>query len=297
MKGGTLDVSVRVANHGMANVDIMNIQVKSGSQVLSSSAFEASLASGQSDTFYIGVPLDEDLSTCQDLTVTVSASGYEEKTSTDNTASFSLRLSDVSVEGAVASSDGGTTQAKALVVNRGQTALGDLTVKLYDSDSTTVLATQNVSAPASGEGTFVTFQLAQEMENNRFLTVEATAAGLEPLEENLASNNSSIAVVKGPKAEGFTLTAYAIAGTDGRISAVSTVQNTTQEEMHYALYFAAYDTDGKLLASRILANQVTAAGAESLGQVDFDSIEAAYVRVFALDGAYVPLTEAAECPV
>ena len=297
VKGGTLDVSVRVANHGMANVDIMNIQVKSGSQVLSSSAFEASLASGQSDTFYIGVPLDEDLSTCQDLTVTVSASGYEEKTSTDNTASFSLRLSDVSVEGAVASSDGGTTQVKALVVNRGQTALGDLTVKLYDSDGTTVLATQNVSAPASGEGTFVTFQLAQEMENNRFLTVEATAAGLEPLEENLASNNSSVAVVKGPKAEGFTLTAYAIAGTDGRISAVSTVQNTTQEEMHYALYFAAYDTDGKLLASRILANQVTAAGAESLGQVDFDSIEAAYVRVFALDGAHVPLTEAAECPV
>ena len=300
VKDGTLDVSVRVANHGMANADIMNIQVKSGNQILSSSAFEASLASGQSDMFYISVPLGENLSACQDLTVTVSASGYVDQTPEDNTASFSLRLSDVSVEGAVASSDGASTQVKALVVNRGQTALGQLTVNLYDSDGTTLLDTQTVAAPACGEGTFVTFQLAhQGMENNHFLTVEATAAGLEPLEENLASNNSSIAVVKGPKAEGVTLTAYAIAEADGSISAVSTVQNTTQEEIHYSLYFAAYRADGKLLASQILADQVIAAGAESLGQVDFYSPEAAYVRVFVLDDTYTyaPLTEAAECPV
>lgn len=297
VKGGTLDIPVRVANHGMANVDIVNIQVKSGSQVLSSSAFEASLASGHSDIFYISVPLGEDPSTRRDLTVTVSASGYTDRTPEDNAASFSLRLSDVSVEGAVASSDGSSTQVKALVVNRGQTDLGDLTVKLYDSADATLLATQTVAAPATGEGTFVTFQLARGMENNRFLTVEATAEGLEPLEENLASNNTSIAVVKGPKAEAFTLAAYAIAGTDGNISAVSTVQNTTQEEVHYSLYFAAYRADGKLLTCQLLADQVTGTGAQSLSQVDFYSPEAAYVRVFVLDDTYTPLAEAAECPV
>lgn len=275
----------------------MNIQVKSGSQVLSSSAFEASLASGQSDIFYISVPLGEDPSTRRDLTVTVSAAGYTDRTSEDNTASFSLRLSDVSVEGAVASSDGASTQVKALVVNRGQTDLGDLTVKLYDSAGATLLATQTVTAPASGEGTFVTFQLAQGMENNRFLTVEATAEGLEPLEENLASNNTSIAVVKGPRTEACVLSASAVAGSGGKVSVIASVQNSTQEEKQYSLYFAVYRADGKLLDSQVLADQVTAAGVQNLGQVDFYSTEAAYVRVFVLDDTYAPLTEAAECPV
>lgn len=297
VKGGTLDIPVRVANHGMANVDVVNIQVKSGSQVLSSSAFEASLASGQSDIFYISVPLGEDPSTRRDLTVTVSAAGYTDRTPEDNSASFSLRLSDVSVEGAVASSDGASTQVKALVVNRGQTDLGDLTVKLYDSAGATLLATQTVTAPASGEGTFVTFQLAQGMENNRFLTVEATAEGLEPLEENLASNNTSIAVVKGPRTEACVLSASAVAGSGGKVSVIASVQNSAQEEKQYSLYFAVYRADGKLLDSQVLADQVTAAGAQNLSQVDFYSPEAAYVRVFALDDTYTPLAEAAECPV
>lgn len=298
VKGGTLDIQVQVANRGMANVDILNIQVKNNGRILNSAAFDASLSSGQSDCFYISLPLGADLTAYQDLTVTVSASGYPyDKTPEDNTASFSLRLSDVSVEGAVASSDGTSTQVKALVVNRGQTDLGNLTVNLYDSDGSTLLDTQTVTAPAAGEGTFVTFQLAQGMENNRFLTVEATAEGLEPLEENPASNNTSIAVVKGPRTEACILSASAVAGSGGKVSVIASVQNSTQEEKQYSLYFAVYRADGKLLDSRVLADQVTAAGAQNLGQVDFYSTEADYVRVFVLDDTYAPLTEAAECPV
>lgn len=278
----------------MANVNVVTIQVKAGSQVLSSGAFEAALASGQSDTFYVSVPLGEDLSAYQTLTVEVSASGYTDHTPENNSASLTLRLSDLSVEGAVASSDGSTTQVRALVVNRGQTNLGDLTVKVYDSDGTTLLATQTVAAPPVGEGSFVTLQVASGLENNRFLTVEATAAGLDPLEENLASNNSSIAVVKGPRAAAFTLAVSASANEDGSLSAIVDVSNTTEETKAYDLYVAAYSADGQMLASRVLTGLETASGGTELKQVDFSSSGAAYVRAFALGAGYVPLTASAE---
>ena len=96
VKGGTLDVPVQVVNNGMANAEIVEIKVLSGETLLAASVFDASLASGQSNTFYVNVPLGDAPADDKDLTVTVSATGYTERTEADNSAPLTLRLSDVS---------------------------------------------------------------------------------------------------------------------------------------------------------------------------------------------------------
>ena len=294
VKGGTLDVPVQVVNNGMANVDLMEIQVLNGTTQVASSVLGASLASGQSGTFYVSVPLGDTPADYKDLTVTVSAMGYTEHTEEDNSAALTLRLSDVSVEGAVASSDGSTTQVKALVVNRGQTDLGALTVRLYGEDGAAVLPTQTVAAPAIGEGTFVTFQVNESFANNTLLTVEATAAGLEVIDENIASNNTYTALVKGPKAAAFTVSGSAIAGEDGTITAIASVSNTTETARSCTLYFAAYNADGRMLASQVAGDVLTESGAISSQQVKLKASGASVIRVFALDENGVPLIEAVE---
>lgn len=294
VKGGTLDVPVQVVNNGMANVDLMEIQVLNGTTQVASSVLGASLASGQSGTFYVSVPLGDTPADYKDLTVTVSAMGYTEHTEEDNSATLTLRLSDVSVEGAAASSDGSTTQVKALVVNRGQTDLGALTVRLYGEDGAAVLPTQTVAAPAIGEGTFVTFQVNKSFANNTLLTVEATAAGLEVIDENIASNNTYTALVKGPKAAAFTVSGSAIAGEDGTITAIASVSNTTETARSCTLYFAAYNADGRMLASQVAGDVLTESGAISSQQVKLKASGASVIRVFALDENGVPLIEAVE---
>ena len=295
VKGGTLDVPVQVVNNGMANVELMEIRVLSGDTQVASSIIGASLPSGQSGTFYANVPLGDTPADYKDLTVTVSAMGYTERTEADNSAPLTLRLSDVSVEGAMATSAGSTTQVKALVVNRGQTALENLTVRLYDEDGTTVLPTQEVPALAIGEGTFVTFQVDQGFANNTLLTVEAIADGLTAPEENIASNNTYTALVKGPKAAAFTVNGSAIKGEDGKITVIAGVSNTTAEAQTCDLFVAAYDAGGRMLTAQVVSGVQTESGAVSSRQVKLTASEAAGIRIFALGENSVPLTAAAEC--
>jgi len=294
--GGTLDVTVDVANRGMSYVQMVDVTVFAGKEELQSGTYIADISSGGSEQLYLEIPLAEDLAAMGDLIITVDAVGFTDAVPEDNGMAMSLRLSDLSVEDAEARSDGETTTVTAFVVNRGQTDLLGITVELLGTDGESVLAAETVKAIPVGEGQFVTLTAQEGIEHLATLKIRSAADGLDPAQENIASNNTRTVIVDGPKEPVFNVLGSAAATENGAV-AVMEIVNTTAEETVCSLAAVAYSADGQLLSIGYFTYTVPAGGripATMTLETDKGSVE---VRIFVLDGDAVPMKEAAIFPL
>lgn len=286
VSGGTLNIQMELENRGMTAVQMATVQVMDGSQVLAEQNYSMDLRSGESISLMVNAPLE---TVPEQLRVTVTPLGYSDDDEADNAADLTLRLSDVSLEGGVGYSDGSGTTATVLVVNRGQTALNDVVLNLYDEDST-LLGTQTVSDLDVGGSQFVTFALNRPMANNGVLRVEAAESGTE----NLMSNNSCTILVSAPPEKALTLMASA-AETETGVTVVATLRNTTDTARAYSLVCAGYDAEGKLLHTARLDNLSALSGTENHQQLMLsDDDSAKTLKVFLLDSDHIPLASNVE---
>lgn len=195
----------------------------------------------------------------------------------------------MSLEGGVGYSDGSGTTATVLVVNRGQAALNEVVLNLYDEDSA-LLGTRTVSDRAVGGSQFVTFILDRPVTNNSVLRVEAAESGTE----NLMSNNSCTILVSAPPEKALTLMASA-AETETGVTVVATLRNTTDTARAYSLVCAGYDAEGKLLHTARLDNLSALSGTENHQQLMLsDDDSAKTLKVFLLDSDHIPLASNVE---
>ena len=290
--GGTLDVQMDVANLGATAVNVVNVTVNDGTNTLFEQAYAAELLSGERANLIVGVPLEDKIPTS--LTVKVTPVGYSDGSTENNSASISLRLSDVSLEGGTARSDGAGTTATVLVVNRGQTDLNNVTLNLYQNGESTPLSTQSVPNLAVGDAQFVTFALNQAMANNSLLQVEA--AGVS--DENVVGNNSCTVLVSAPPVAEVSLGASYIES-DAGFAVVATIRNTTSSPQDYTICCASYDGNGRMLQVTALENQTTESGGEDSYQLTLpaNDASASSIKVFILNSVRQPLTDCVELQV
>ena len=287
VKGGTLDLVVDVVNNGMSAAGIIQVSAYNGDEALAGAAYESFLPSGQSGQYYISVPLD-DPSVLTDLKVEVVAGGYTDNTPDDNIACVTLRLSDVSVEGSQISKTGENVTVRTMVVNRGQTDLADLAVNLYAEDGETVLATQSITALTPGDGEIVSFSVTPG-EEAQLLTIQAAAAGLDVMTENLVANNKLTVRIEGTAKSDVppVTTATVTKNDDGSVS-VAAYTTDVSETLH-GVYIAGYDINNRMV------DMVTSGSAFLGGTLTGDGI--VKVKIFGLDGDLKPVTEVMEYDV
>lgn len=288
---GELTLLMDVYNQGASQAQLIRLSAYCDATSAEPVNVLAQLPSGMGKTMSINLPLPEDLSTVGTITVTAEIIGQEEQTPGDNTYTLSLQLCDLAVESARAISDENTTTVIALVTNRGQESLADITVQLFADE--TLIAEQTVAQLACQDGTFVTLQVDSGMENLTLLTLQADAAGLDRAQENQASNNTLTVPVEGVVEEQFLVTATASATKTGAIAQVKIV-NTIDSNQMIGLYAAAYRADGKLLDVHYelcdgTSQQVTIdlAGADLVKTV----------RIFVLDSNNKPIQQATVIPI
>ena len=290
VSGGTLDVQLDVVNQGMTAVDMVSVAVRNGTTLLVEQPYFVELRSGERVNLIVGVPLDEMVP--ENLTVEVLPMGYSDSNTENNSASIALRLSDVSLEGGTGCSDGTSTTATVLMVNRGQTDLSNVTLNLYKNGEDTLLSTQSVSYLAVGDAQFVTFILDQAMDNNSLLRVEAIGTS----EENLVGNNSCTVLVTATP-EKVSLGASCTENAAG-FEVVATVRNTTSSPQDYTIYCASYDEDGRMLQVKTLESQTTQSGGEDSYQLTLPAdSSASSIKVFVLNSVQRPLTDCMELQV
>ena len=290
--GGTLDVAIDVTNAGMAQAGLVQIAVadESGSELVSS-IVQADLASGGETRLYAAVPLDGvDVAALGEMTVTVTAMGYEDVTPDNNSGTFSLQLADLSLEGAQVHRTDDGLAVTVLAADRGQSAIGTASFTVTD-EAGTVLGSLTVDS-VSTEGSIVTIPLTADLAESRLLTVTGAIDGVEASEENLSANNTRTVWFQGVSDADFAVTGSAVA-TDSGLAAVA--QITSAEEQTCDLYFAAYSASGKMVQVKVLEDQTLSAGS-TLAQADFTAGGIETVKVFALNGTQ-PLGEAGEFQV
>ena len=290
--GGTLDVQMDVANLGATAVNVVNVTVNDGTNTLFEQAYAAELLSGERANLIVGVPLEDEIPAS--LTVKVTPVGYSDGSTENNSASVALRLSDVSLEGGTARSDGAGTTATVLVVNRGQTDLNNVTLNLYQNGESTPLSTQSVPNLAVGDAQFVTFTLNQAMANNSLLRVEA--AGVS--NENVVGNNSCTVLVSAPPVAEVSLGASYIESDTG-FAVVATIRNTTSSPQDYTICCASYDGNRRMLQVKSLESQTTESGGEDSYQLTLpaNDASASSIKVFVLNSVRQPLTDCVELQI
>lgn len=290
--GGTLDVQMDVTNLGATAVNVVNVTVTDGTNTLFEQVYAAELLSGERVNLIIGVPLEDKIPTS--LTVEVAPVGYSDGSTENNSASVALRLSDVSLEGGTARSDGAGTTATVLVVNRGQTDLNNVTLNLYQNGESTPLSPQSVPNLAVGDAQFVTFTLNQAMANNSLLQVEATGVS----NENVVGNNSCTVLVSAPPVAEVSLGASYIESDTG-FAVVATIRNTTSSPQDYTICCASYDGNGRMLQVKSLESQTTESGGEDSYQLTLpaNDASASSIKVFILNSVRQPLTDCVELQI
>lgn len=281
--GGTLDVQLELKNMGMTAVNLTEITVRDGIRVLVEQMAFTDLLPGESTAVTLGVPLTDGVP--ESFSIAISPVGYSDANTTNNAAQLVLRLSDISLEGGTAWSDGGGTTASVLVVNRGQQEWDNVTLSLYGEDGSLV---SSVTAPtlSPGNSEFVTFYLDDPLENNSVLTVEASGVA----EENIMGNNRCTILVSAQQEARLTLAAGHMI-TDSGIAVVATVRNATASQQEYMLCCASYGADGQLLKIVSQESLAIRSGEESIHQLVLPKDESAVsLKVFILDSAYGALT-------
>lgn len=98
---------------------------------------------------------------------------YSDTNAADNTGALALGLADVSLEGAVATSDGDETKVTVFVVNRRQTELVNVTLTASSADGT-FLGSATVPSLPVGTSQFVEIQIAGALTDNSLVTVTAS---------------------------------------------------------------------------------------------------------------------------
>ncbi len=286
VKGGQLDLMADVVNSGMAAVQTLTIQVNNGDELLSSATYLASLSTGQSGQYYISIPLDDPAS-LTDLSVTVTALGYDEATPQDNTAPVVLRLQDISVEGSQVTRAGEKSTLRTMVVNRGMDTLTELTATLMDADGT-VLAQRPISDCTPGEGEFVSFEV-DVPDEDQILTIQVHSAALAADAENLIGNNSAVFHVAGNASlkPPIKLTAGA-EKTAPNVVNVSVLVDAPNDAVTH-VYAAGYDTQGRMVDMSMVDG--------SFQSIPLSGADIVTVKVFGLDNRLVPITDVQDIPV
>lgn len=282
---GELTLAVDVENRGMCQAQMIQLSAAYGAETTESVVMFAELPSGDNRTMFLNLPLPADLSTVGQISVTAVVMDREEGTPDDNTAYTNLRLSDLSVENAKAISDGETTKATVLISNRGRTVLSGINLQVLEDE--TVLAETTVDTLGVDEGQFVTLEIELGMEHLSLLNIQATAAGLNPEQENISSNNDYTVLVDGPKAPIFSVTRTAMATDTGAIASAE-IYNGTAESRTCTLCAAAYNKDGKMLDVAFGTYETTAGESRTVPMDLGGGSAVTEVRVFLLDAACVP---------
>ncbi len=282
---GELTLAVDVENRGMCQAQMIQLSAAYGAATSESVVMFAELASGANKTMFLNLPLPADLGTVGQISVTAEVMDMEEGTPDDNTAYTDLRLSDLSVESAKATSDGETTKATVLISNRGRAVLSGITLQVLEGE--TVLAEETIDTLGVDEGQFVTLEIEKGMEHLSLLTVAATAADLTPEQENISSNNRYTVLVDGPKGQIFSVTTTAVATDTGAIASVE-IYNGTAENRTCTLCAAAYNQDGKLLDVAFGTYETTAGESRTVPMPLGGGSAVTEVRVFLLDAACIP---------
>jgi len=296
VSGGTLDITVDVTNRGMSTVQLIDLSVFSGEELLVSGVYTAELFPGTSEQLQLSVPLGETLSDMGGLTVTAEAVSFTDALPEDNTGSLTLRLSDLSAEAAEAHSDGRTTTATVLVVNRGQTDLSNITVELLDTDGETVLATEKAASLAVGEGQYLSLTAEKGCDHLSILTIRTSVDGLDPREENVSSNNSRTVIADGVKEPVFDVIGSAAATEEGAVAVMELV-NTTGRETACSIAVAAYDADGRLLDVSYVDYTIPSGSRIPVTVRLTTEKEPTEVRIFVLDNDLIPVSQAKILPL
>lgn len=286
--GKELSLQLQVENRGMTAANIVTVEVLNGTNSLAKNAYSAQILSGNQEYLYINVPLPDPV-LYTDLTVKVTAEGYAEATEADNSATVSLRLTDVSVESAQAISDGSTTTVTALVANRGQTALESFALTLYDTDGTTSLATQTVSGLAVGDSTFVTFNVNSAKANADILTVKTPVL----TGENIEANNACKVVVEAQQVQTFSVNA-SLRESGASLTVTASVCDPTAAGQARTVLFAAYDASGKMLSAGYQALEAVSSNEFFAEATLKNAADIHKIRIFVCDGSHKPIAEAYE---
>lgn len=275
--GGELNLRMNLSNAGATAIQFVLVTVSDGGTELYRVPCMLPMLSGCSEQLTVAVPLPATLP--EELQVTVSALGYEEAKTENNTAALPLRLADVSIESVLGVSANNVTTVDALVVNRGQQDFDAVTLTLKDAAGN-VLTTQPNVALDAGESCIVTLSLNQPFDHNTILRLEA--GGLE--NENLAANNEADVVVLASRPEVLTLSADYFF-TDTALNVSVRMNDATAEDCDYNLYCAAYDSNGRMLAVRTADGQHVVSGGFQTREFSFTKhlTQIAEIRVFALD--------------
>ena len=288
---GELTLLMDVYNQGASQAQLIRLSAYCDATSAEPVNVLAQLPSGMGKTMSINLPLPEDLSTVGTITVTAEIIGQEEQTPGDNRYTLSLQLCDLAVESARAISDENTTTVIALVTNRGQESLADITVQLFAAE--TLIAEQTVAQLACQDGTFVTLQVDSSMENLTLLTLQADAAGLDRAQENQASNNTLTVPVEGVVEAQFLAVGTATATSSGASARVEIVNPFDNNRTLY-LCAAAYRADGKLLD----VQYELCDGASQQVTIDLAGADLVKtVRIFVLDSNNKPIQQATVIPI
>ncbi|MCH5187169.1 MAG: hypothetical protein J1F63_02105 [Oscillospiraceae bacterium] len=185
-----LALTMSLKNNGLVPVNGANVTVTAAGAEPYQSTVILPLQSGEEDLLFINYPLPKEID-FDHLDVLVEPINAQDADISDNAAVCDLLLTDLSVEDVSAIRIDGTTQASAMVVNRGQSETASVQLTYHKgSPDGDVIGTATVPAMKAGELANITVELPG-LNIGDMVYVEAGV--LE--NENLVSNNSSQATV------------------------------------------------------------------------------------------------------
>ena len=272
-----------LVNRGMSKINVVAIQVSSESGVLSQSVYTVDLASGASETVFVAVSLSDTVP--ESLTIQTYAVGYTDQNIENNSASIALHLKDISLEESVLTATDDGYEITILAVNRGQVNLSNVAVSVTD-DTGVELDNEIISSLSVGEGTFIKFAVRGEFESYETLKVSVADLG----DENLLGNNSLTVVLPVKQTSEVSVTSDVIE-TENGIKVLTTILNSTDQEIAGTICFATYDSNKKMLDVSPLSQVTVDADDSFVSQAEFscDNSEIYSIKVFILDGDWKPL--------
>ncbi len=186
----TLTLAVSLQNSGPISIDGAHISVLINGNEVYQENVDVALKSGEKELLFIGYDLPEEIEFTS-LDVKVMPISGDDADLTDNIATCTLSLYDLSLENASAIQAGNATQVLTQIVNRGQTVTAPVTMTFHRGTSDgEVIGKTNVPALSVGELVNLTVELSG------LNAGDMVYAELETLSnENLVSNNSSQATV------------------------------------------------------------------------------------------------------
>ena len=280
--GGTLSVYADLTNNGSTAVDLVEVNVYDGADLIDSFTFLESIPSGASSVLIFPLELEDVVP--ESLTFEINDATCEDADSTDNSRTLTLHHSDISLEDAYAWSDGSSAELVVLAANRGLADLSGFTVRAEDEDGNVLASAENVSLAVNGSE-YLTFNLNAPLESGAVIQFKAIAP--DDLTENISANNRLIAKTVSTAGTTAPKANLYFSNTDSATRVIAELTNSPFGSEFCTLFCALYNEHGKMLS---VASDIYQPGDQDVQftfpvTVDFGGS----ARLYVLDSNYAPV--------